>query len=1465
MLQLEKIAPLSFAQERLWFIDAAGGGATYNVPLLLRWTEPVDVPALATALAAVTERHDVLRTTYELCEGSPVQVVRPPGPVPLEVRPARGDWAWVHEEALRVAREPFDLTTAPPVRCVVWQGGPAGDAMLLCAHHIAIDGWSSGPLFAELASAYAAGRAGRVPELDPLPVRYTDFAARDRAAFTEPAVAAHLDRRVGELLRVDGDLALAGRRAVPDAGGGRPGEQHVFTLPAPVWNRVGQLAAEVRATPFVVLFAAFQAVLKRWTERDEFLVGMVAANRSDPEFERLVGFFVNTVPLLCAVPAGVSFRGLCGLARRESFAALTHQRLPYEKLLAAARARGAENLVTVAFGLQNMPAPDYPVPPPWTAPRLLPTGTAKYELLVLFEEDSGELTGTVEVDTGRYPAELAARLAENVTVLLQAALAGPDRPVATLPVTARGAGSDAGSVLCGPERRHDVTTVVDAIAGRLASVDPDAPAVTASGETVTWRELDGWARAIASGLPRDAHYVPVAAARGGGMTAAWLGVLRTGAAYVPLGVDIPPSRAEHILREVGADVVLADAEGVKLLAGLDVTPRVIRIDESRHAPAPPGPPVTPHPESPAVLLYTSGTTGRPKGIMIPHRGLLNTVIWWAEEFGLSTADRVLCTWSTQFDVATFDTFRCLVAGAQLVYADDVERRDPHALVRLIRGPAGATVMSATPSLLRTMLVADEGAPAGSTMRAITAAGEVVTQQIVRACLERWGVPTQNMYGPAEVSCATTGGFVDPDDEHPTIGRPLPNYRCLVLGPEGEDLPEGVPGELYVAGVGVSIGYLAQPGRTATAYVPDPVEPGRRMYRTGDRVAVRPDGRLDYLGRFDHQVKILGNRIEPDEVRALLEEQPGVRSAAVVPEGEPERLVAYVVLSEKDTLPTRDELVTPLLRWLPSPVLPARLYVVDEIPLNTNDKTDFRALRAMRSVPLPAGERTVALTPGERHAAEIMTALLGVDEVLGPDASFFSIGGHSLGAIEIVREAERRHGVVLTLREFLTDPTVAGLGGLLTRTLGDSAAPAPCDGIPAAATPGQRFPATSVQQRLWFIDRVNALRTAYLIPILIELTGPVDHARLRDATAAVLGRHPALRSRFELGPGRRRIHYRTDGPPPEVEITHGTADLAEFCWTSFDLAADAPARARVIADGDRTVLAVVTHHIVFDGWSFDVLFDQIGRAYRNESLPPAVHPVEITPTTGTGAAEVIERLRGAPTDVALPLAGPRREVQPVVASTTSSTVDKDLTGRLRAVAGPLGCSTFVTSAALLAATLARTSRQRDFLIAFPWAGRDRADTTHAVGMFVNTLVLRADLRDEPTWRRLLERVRDDVRACYRTADVPFDEVVAALHPGRDLSRPPLTPVYLGVFDGEHTVPDLGPGTAARYLPLPGTTVKYELDLTVTDQGDELVLTATYPTELWSAATAAGLLASIVDVAADLVADPDAAVLTGVRDE
>lgn len=1469
-----RVAPLSFAQERLWFIDAAvPGSATYNVPLLLTWREAVDTTALSAALGAVVACHEVLRTTYRLQNGAPVQEIGAPADVSIEVidlSDVEDARERARADALQRGRQEFGLSGQPPVRCLMWQGLPGGDVVLLNIHHIAVDGWSLATLFDDLAEAYEAALAGRRPELPEPPVQYADFAVWDRAAFEAPTMRKLVADRIDDLRRVPGDLVLgAARRRTLVLDGARSGEQHVFAIPEDVWSRVNELAKTLRATPFVVLFAAYQAVLQRWSGRQDFLVGTVTANRPHADVENLVGFFVNTVPLCCGPRPEWSFSQLCKEVRVEAFKSLTYQRIPFDQL--TAQARGVHGgLANIGFALQNMPAPRSDGR--WGTPELLPTGTARFDLILIIEDDPDGPRGRIEFDTDLYSTEVAHRLAENFLALLRAAVAAPETPLRRLPITERSAEEHPPGVVVGDwQDLGSATSVLDLVAQRFATADPEACTVSVADRGASWRELDFWSWAVAESLAAKGighgDFVPVLAARGPELVAGWLGALRTGAAYAPLSLDTPADRLDHILDELGARTMLVDHAGADLVAAHGMRVDIVQIEDLRTVQGKPLPePLVLTGREPAVVIYTSGTTGRPKGVLVPHGGMLNTALWWARDIDLSPTDRVLCTWSTSFDGATHEVFRSLIAGSELVFADDVERRDPPALARLLRT---VTVTSMTPSLLRAVLDADEG---GTTMlRTLYVGGEGLPSGLAQECLDRLHVPMRNIYGPTEASCISTYASVDlSDGQAPAIGVPLPNTRAYVLGPNQEELPVGTVGELYVAGSGVALGYLGQPERTETAFLPDPYtdEPDARMYRTGDRVVLRADGLIECLGRVDDQVKILGNRIEAGEVRKLLEDQPAVRSAAVQAEGEPLRLVAWVELSDVNGLPSRDELLRPLLRWLPAAVLPAEVYVVDTLPMTGNDKTDFTALGGMRSARLPHAARSrPELTTGQLRAAELFVGALGdagrEPAELGPDANFFILGGHSLLAVKMLSASP----VPVALRDFLADPTVAGFGRLLGAVHKQETT---TDLVEA-----DRFPATSVQQRFWFIDRVSALRAAYLAPTVVEFTGPVDLAALGAALEQVLGRHPALRCRFELDLKLRRIFYRTDGDAPEVRVTDASgwgseelADhLARVCWMPFDLGKDAPSRAEIIPAGERTLLVLTAHHIVTDGWSQQVLLDQLIEVYRAATghppavLPDPVHPARLAvpPAADEQVAEVIESLAGAPTDVDLPHDRERPDIQPTTGRVRTTVLSADLTAGLRAVASGLGCTTFMTAATLLAVSLARRSEQRDFLFAFPWAGREAAGSTAAVGMFVNTLVLRVDLRDEPTWRELLVRVRDQSMSCYRNADVPFDAVAAALHPSRDLSRPPLTPVYVSALPAPPAPPELGPAITSRYLPLEPLHIKYELELTATDLVEETELTLSYAVDLFDADTATGLLASVVAAATDLAIDPDAPAL------
>ncbi|MFJ6793778.1 amino acid adenylation domain-containing protein [Streptomyces sp. NPDC091268] len=1532
------VAPLSPAQERLWFIhQSAPESPVYNVPLLTRWHEPIDVAALTVALGALTACHEVLRTTYVSRAGRPVQVVAPPGPFRLEVVPGTG--APDEAELARRARAPFALDVEPPLRATVWPGGEGqAGTLLLNVHHIAVDGWSLPALYDGLATAYDRALAGEPAELPEPPLQYADFAVWDAENSLDPALDGQLDARAALIARAAGEeLALgpvAPRERVME--GDRRGQQYRFTLGAEVEEAVAELAKRLKVTPFVVLFAAFQAVVQRWSGREEFLLGTVAANRRHPSVAGLIGFFVNTVPLLCAPDPEGTFAQLCTASRAEAFGVLKHQHLPFDRL--AARL-GRDGLADIGFVLQNSPAASRS--DRWAPPELLATGTAKQDMsLVLETLPGGGLQATVEYDTSRYTASTAGHLADSYRALLTEAVARPGTRLRDLPVTARRDGAPPYGVLVGADPEpYPARTATQALEQALAAADPAAVAVESAGARLTWGELDTWSAAVAGRLrgagTGPGSCVPVLAGRGPALVAAWVGILRAGAAFVPLAMETPAARIAYILGQTGADTVLVCPQGAELLdqlqradgvAGIDGSAAAVKpvaLEELRALPGEfdPAQWSGPAPRDAAALLYTSGTTGRPKGVLVPQRGLLNTALWWGRDCGLGPDDRLLLTAGTAFDPAGYNVVEALLAGARLVVADDTERRDPRALLDLVRGPDGATVAgSITPSLLHAMLEADTEPHRGTTLRAVYCGGEALSRRLATECATRWGTEVVNVYGPTEASCNSTFSHVDPADRQaPAIGRPLPGTRVYVMGPHGEELPPGVPGELCVAGTGVALGYLGSPGPTEAAFPPDPHaahfhdEPDARMYRTGDRVLLREDGQLAYLGRADDQVKILGNRIEPGEIARLLEEDPAVAAAAVHADGTPAALVAYVVLSEtgRSAPPAHGDLVRPLLRWLPAAVLPTSVYVVDSIPRTANDKADFAALSALRERPLAlAEERPVELTPDQRRAAALMAEVLarpgsedtgrGIDaDALGPDADFFTLGGHSLLAVRMLAEAERRWGAPVPLRAFLTDPTVAGLARCAREA---KEAWQAREEQAAGATPGREpdfdpdaeHPVSPVQQRIWSLDRIRALRASYLAPSVVEIDGPVDREALRTAFEAALARHPGLRSRFRLDVKARRVLYRTDGAPPQVTLLEGAGwsaqereeRVAEICWTPFDLAREAPARGAVIALGPaRTLLVYGVHHIVSDGWSLDLVLGDVATLYRSLTgteagaeadagagagtadarvgLPDPGHPAAVRYADVPDAAaleELLAGLRGAPTDIALPHDRPRGKTQSIEADVRSLELAPAQAARLAELAAGERCTSFMVAAALLATALARRGEQRDFLFTFPWAGRDGTDRASTVGMFVNTLLVRADLRGEPTWRELLGRVRASALSAYRNPDTPFDAVAAALHPERGLSRPAVTPVYLNTATEPARPPVLDATTRTRFSTPPRLKSKYELELTVTAGADRFALAFSYLTALFDADTVDGLLTDVAQAATDLIDDLENPVLT-----
>jgi amino acid adenylation domain-containing protein len=1082
-------APVSYAQERLWFLDRLEpGGAAYNIASAVLWRGPLQVPVLAAALGEVVRRHESLRTTFAMAEGegeaAAVQVVAPGIepflPIVDLAALAEGPRTTERERLAEAeAQLAFNLERGPLLRTRLLRLRGPGDGdeehvLLATLHHIVSDGWSQGLLFEELATLYGAFVGGRPSPLPELPLQYPDFAAWQRGWLRGEALEAQLAYWRRQLADTPALLELPTDRPRPALQGFRGGRA-ALSLPQSLADAAAALSRREGASLFMTLLAAFQALLGRYTGQEDVPVGTPVAGRVRVETESLIGLFVNTLVLRGNLSGDPTFRELLGRVREVALEAFAHQDVPFEKLVEELRPErnlAHTPLFQVMMILQNVPTGAVALGGLELFRIPLESGTAKLDLMLSLAEDGG-LGGQLEYRTDLFDRTTVVRLLGHFEVLLQAAISGPDRRLSSLPL------------LTAPERQqplewNDTRTVFPggeaACLHRLfeEQVDrsPDAVALVFEGERLTWRQLDGRANQLARllrarGVGPEVR-VGVSLERSIEMVVALLGILKAGGAYVPLDPDYPPERLRLMREDAGAAVLLGRADGVwEAAAGQSAE----RLEDGGSPDVSPG--------NAAYVIFTSGSTGRPKGAVNTHRAVVNRLLWMQEAYGLTAADRVLQKTPFSFDVSVWEFFWPLITGARLVMARPGGHQDPAYLADTIAAE-GVTTLHFVPSMLQIFLE-EEGMERCAGLRKVFASGEALPPELARRFLARlgepFGVELHNLYGPTEAAVDVTFHACRSGEERVPIGRPVTNTRLHLLDRHGRPVPVGVPGELHIGGVQVGRGYLQRPDLTAERFVPDPFgEPGSRLYRTGDLVRWLPDGEADYLGRTDHQVKVRGFRIELGEIDAALRALPGVREAATLARCDgpgltgDQRLVAYVVVADGAALAA---LRARLRETLPDYMVPAAFVPLAALPLLPNGKLDRKALPPPEAAG-PRAESTPAILPrtaAERAVAGVWREVLGVPEV-GIGDNFFDLGGHSLLLVRVQRRLREALGRDLPLVDLFRYPTVGALAGHLSAGVEAPAVAAPPR--PAATGTGEiavvgmagRFPRAASVAELW---------------------------------------------------------------------------------------------------------------------------------------------------------------------------------------------------------------------------------------------------------------------------------------------------------------------------------------------------------------------------------------------------------------
>ncbi|MDT0478053.1 amino acid adenylation domain-containing protein, partial [Streptomyces sp. DSM 41014] len=1491
--------PLSFAQRRLWFLNQLEGPSpTYNVPFALRLSGRLDHRALDAALADLVTRHESLRTVFPDHSGVPQQVILDPA----TAFPGLMDTVWTSEAELpdaldEVVREGFDLAVEAPLRARLFRLGTDEHVLAVVIHHIAADGESVSPLLTNLLEAYRDRSRGEVPARAALPVQYADYTLWQQHLLgdendPDSLVSRQLAYWREALAELPEETPLPHDRPRPAVASQR-GELLSFRLRPELHLRLSKLANTSGTSMFMVMQAALGTLLTRLGSGTDIPIGSPVAGRSDAALEGLVGFFVNTLVLRVDTSGSPSYSDVLARVRETDLAGFAHQDLPFERLvevLNPARSMARHPLFQVMLTVQDQPQPTVELAGLDVSVETLPYGVAKFDLSVALMENAGPdgapagIDGLLEYAHDLFDRQTIEDLSARFVRLLEQIAVDPDVPIDRIDVhikgehhrllsewnaTAREVGSG-----CLPQ-------MFESAVGR----SPEQTAVVFGDESVSYAELNRRANRlahllIARGIGPE-QTVALAVPRSVDMVVSVLAVMKAGAAYLPVDPSYPANRVAFMLGDAQPVCVLTTSAIAEQLPA-DAVPQVL-LDAPQTAAAladcresdPTDADRTRglRPENTAYVIYTSGSTGRPKGVMVTHTGIQSLVTAEVEQFTVDTASRILQLASFSFDAALMELLMAFGVGATLVVpppgplvgdalaAEIVERRISHALIP-------PTVLSGLPQV-----VAPE-------FRTLVVGGEACSAELV----SRWspGRRMVNAYGPTEATACVA--MVGPlEGGRPPIGRPVPNTRLYVLDARLRVLPVGVVGELYVSGAGLARGYLGRPGLTAERFVADPYgAPGARMYRTGDLVRWRGDGQLEYIGRADDQVKIRGFRIELGEIETALSTHTGVaQAAAIVRTDQPgeKRLVGYVVPAENNTLDATD-IRRGLSGTLPEYMVPSAVVVLDHLPLTSNGKLDRKALPAP-DFTSSADSRTPR-TPREELLCHLFADVLGLPHV-GIDDSFFDLGGHSLLATRLISRIRTALRVEVPLRTLFDAPTVASLAercdtGVETR-------------IPVTRRERPELvPLSFAQRRLWFLNQLEGPSPTYNIPFALRLSGRLDHRALDAALADLVTRHESLRTLFPNSSGKP--HQRLlqageafNGLPeaPSVDEAELERHLHEFARQGFDLGTEVPLRVALfrLAD-DEHVLSVVVHHIAADGESVAPFFTDLVSAYetrcRGEAPAWAALPVQYPDYTlwqqdllgdekdpNSLVARQLRHwsmaLKGLPEELPLPYDRPRPAVANHRGDTVAFRLSPRLHGELVALSRRTGTSLFMVAQTALAALLTRLGAGTDIPLGSPVAGRNDEALDDLVGFFVNTLVLRMDTSGDPTFRELLERVRETDLAAYAHQDIPFERLVEVINPTRSLARHPLFQVLLTVQGDPAPTAELPDLRIGLQTLAPGVA-KFDLafglvERTDTDGGhDGIDGLLEYASDLFRRETAEALAARLIRVLEALVSDPDA---------
>ncbi|MFK8104081.1 MAG: amino acid adenylation domain-containing protein, partial [Saprospiraceae bacterium] len=1201
--------PLSFSQERLWFIDRLEGSTQHHLPAVLNLRGNLEFETLAYAFRMIITRHEILRTVYQEKENGEVfqQVLSEAEffkdwELPFQVFPANKEAPAIENTIAQLVAKAFDLRKDAGIRLQLFQRAAEDYILVLVFHHIATDGWSSAVFVRELAECYAAKAANRTPDLPNLEIQYADYAYWQKSFFKaqqfEQKISYWQNKLKGlETLNLPTDfprpLVQSSRGATVQS-----------VIPQDQYAGLIQLATQEGATLFMVLLAGFKVLLHRYTQQVDLAVGTPTANRGKKELENLIGFFINSLVLRSDLSGNPSFIDLLAQVKQTALEAYSHQEVPFDhivNLLSPSRDTSRSPLFQVMFILQNTPAiPDLSFGAVALSAYPLERTTAQFDLSLSLLENAGQIYLTAEYCSDLFTEMTVTNLLQHYQTLLTAIITNPQTKISQL------------ALLRAEDRKqllHDFNdtkvllpknkTCVDLFTTQVSKT-PNNLAVIFEDETLSYAELDARSNQLARHLrERGAQaesLVAICIDRSPEMIVGLWGILKSGAAYLPVDVAHPQERIDYLLEDSQAQFVVTNGIYTEKFSKIPAE-NCISIDAdwsgiAQQKEAALSVEIKPH--DLAYIIYTSGSTGTPKGVMIEHHGMFNLVLDHIDRLSITEQDRISQFVSMSFDASIPELFMSVLTGASLVLLSKERIADPSSFLAYIKAKE-LTVCSLMPAYLSAF------DPQELTfLRVIMTGGDVANVEKAVACAAYCDF--FNFYGPTECTVCATVYQVLPEDEMRTqlpIGKSIANTQVYILDEQQQLVPPNVEGEICIAGVGLARAYLNHPELTTEKYIPNPFVEGTKMYRTGDKGKYLSDGNIAFLGRLDNQVKIRGHRIELGEIEVVLEASPLVKQAVVVvrqdSEGTP-HLVAYLKVTAAYE---RAVVYRYLQARLTVYMIPAMLIPMAAFPLTTGGKVDRKALPEPELSTLETKTYVAPTSELEKQLVEIWQAYLPVKKI-GVHDDFFQLGGHSLLATRVVSGIRKNLQLEVPIKDFFANPTIEQLADFISGTATKAILP-----MIAKAVRPEKIPLSFSQERLWFLDNLGST-VHYHMPSVQRLEGTIDVELLTAAFRGVVNRHEVLRTVFSEEEGKAyqlilaKDQWQLDFNTSFIgkERTSLTQAIDKLVTAPFDLSKDHMLRAHLLQCAvEEYVLVIVIHHIASDGWSNSIFFGELMELYH----------------------------------------------------------------------------------------------------------------------------------------------------------------------------------------------------------------------------------------------------------------------------